>query len=124
MEGAAADIEAANADNPERECRFDFPRALRELAAVIRKEGRSYYRFEAARNDSLMTYFNPAIILGWLANINISPCTSLQAVIMYAAKYCSKLEKKTEPYCRLADEVLLHTAHHPNPYCPSPLAYK
>ncbi|KAI8404628.1 hypothetical protein FOFC_16123 [Fusarium oxysporum] len=111
MEGAAADIEAANVANPERECRFDFPRALRELAAVIRKEGRSYYVFEAARNDSLMNHFNPAIILGWLANIDISPCTSLQAVITYAAKYCSKSEKKTEPYCKLADQVLPHTAH-------------
>ncbi|KAM4055586.1 PIF1-like helicase [Hirsutella rhossiliensis] len=36
-----------------------------QLAAVIRKEGRSYYIFEAARNDSLMNHFNPAIILGW-----------------------------------------------------------
>ena len=111
MEGAAADIEAANVANPERECRFDFPRALWELAAVIRKEGRSYYVFEAARNDSLINHFNPAIILGWLANIDISPCTSLQAVITYAAKYCSKSEKKTEPYCKLADQVLPHTAH-------------
>ncbi|XP_044718863.1 PIF1-like helicase domain-containing protein [Hirsutella rhossiliensis] len=75
-----------------------------QLAAVIRKEGKSYYIFEAARNDSLMNHFNPAIILGWLANIDISPCTSLQAVITYAAKYCSKSEKKTEPYCRLADQ--------------------
>ena len=112
MEGAAADIEAANVADPERECRFNFPRALRELAAVIRKEGKSYYIFEAARNDCLMNHFNPAIILGWLANIDISPCTSLQAVIMYAAKYCSKSEKKTEPYCKLADQVLPHTAHH------------
>ncbi|KID82377.1 ATP-dependent DNA helicase PIF1 [Metarhizium guizhouense ARSEF 977] len=111
MEGAAADIEAANAANPERERRFDFPRALRELAAVIRKEGKSYYVFEAARNDNLMNHFNPAIILGWLGNIDISPCTSLQAVITYAAKYCSKSEKKTEPYCKLADQVLPHTAH-------------
>ncbi|EFZ03816.2 reverse transcriptase [Metarhizium robertsii ARSEF 23] len=111
MEGAAADIEAANAANPERECRFNFPRALRELATVIRKEGKSYYVFEAARNDNLMNYFNPAIVLGWLANIDISPCTSLQAVITYAAKYCSKSEKKTEPYCMLADQVLPHTAH-------------
>ncbi|KAM4058148.1 PIF1-like helicase [Hirsutella rhossiliensis] len=104
---AAADIEAANVADPERECRFNFPRALRELAAVIRKEGKSYYIFEAARNDSLMNHFNPAIILGWLANIDISPCTSLQAVITYAAKYCSKSEKKTEPYCKLADQPLL-----------------
>jgi hypothetical protein len=41
IEGAAADIEAANAANPERECRFDFPRALRELAAVIKKASRT-----------------------------------------------------------------------------------
>ncbi|KAJ2966261.1 hypothetical protein NQ176_g10232 [Zarea fungicola] len=112
MEGAAADIEAANVVDPQRECRFNFPRALRELAAVIRKEGKSYYVFEAARNDSLMNHFNPAIVLGWLANIDISPCTSLQAVITYDAKYCSKSEKKTEPYCKLADQVLPHTAHH------------
>ncbi|KAF5132980.1 ATP-dependent DNA helicase PIF1 [Metarhizium anisopliae] len=111
MEGAAADIEAANAANPEKECRFNFPRALRELAAVIRKEGKSYHVFEAARNDNLMNHFNPAIILGWLANIDISPCTSLQAVMTYAAKYCSKSEKKTEPYCKLADQVLPHTTH-------------
>ncbi|EFY90645.1 ATP-dependent DNA helicase PIF1 [Metarhizium acridum CQMa 102] len=111
MEGAAADIEAANAANPEWKCRFDFPRALRELAAVIGKEGKSYYVFEAARNDNLMNHFNPAIILGWLANIDISPFTSLQAVITYAAKYCSKSEKKTEPYCKLADQILPHTAH-------------
>ncbi|KAJ2965409.1 hypothetical protein NQ176_g10632 [Zarea fungicola] len=112
MEGAAGDIEAANAADPERECRFNFPRALRELAAVIRKDGKSYYVFEAARNDSLMNHFNPAIILGWLANIDISPCTSLQAVITYAAKYCSESEKKTEPYCNLADQILPHKAHH------------
>ncbi|KAM6505378.1 hypothetical protein FSOLCH5_014598 [Fusarium solani] len=111
MEGAAADIKAANAANPERECRFDFPRALRELAAVIGREGRSYYIFEAAQNDSLMNQFNPAIILGWLANIDISPYTSLQAVITYAAKYYSKSKKKTKPYCKLADQVLPHTAH-------------
>ncbi|KJK73474.1 hypothetical protein H634G_11287 [Metarhizium anisopliae BRIP 53293] len=108
MEGAAADIEAANVTNPERECRFDFPRALRELAAVIRKEGKSYYIFEAARNDNLMNHFNPAIILGWLANIDISPCTSLQAVITYAAKYCSKSEKRTEPYSQEISHLLLN----------------
>ncbi|XP_044714726.1 PIF1-like helicase domain-containing protein [Hirsutella rhossiliensis] len=36
----------------------------------------------------------------------------VDAVITYAAKYCSKSEKKTEPYCKLADQVLPHTAHH------------
>ncbi|KAF5128364.1 hypothetical protein E5D57_009303 [Metarhizium anisopliae] len=41
MEGAAVNIEAANIASPERECRFDFPRALQELAAIIRKEGRT-----------------------------------------------------------------------------------
>lgn len=77
IEGAATDIKAANIASPERECRFDFPYALRELAAIIRKEGRMYYVFEAARNNNLMNHFNPAIVLGWLANIDISLCTSL-----------------------------------------------
>ena len=83
--------------NPDKESSFDFSRALRELAAIIRNEGKSYYVFEAARNDNLMNHFNPAIILGWLVNIDISPCTSLLAVTTYA--------EKTEPYCKLTDRV-------------------
>ena len=93
MEGAAADIEAANVANPERDCPFDFPRTLLELAAVMRKEERSYYVFEAARNDSLMNHFNPAIVLRWLANIDIPACTSLQALSRMLRNIAANLKR-------------------------------
>ncbi|KJZ70268.1 hypothetical protein HIM_10349 [Hirsutella minnesotensis 3608] len=48
---------------------------------------------------------------GWLANIDISPCTSLQAVINYAAKYCSKMEKQTESYASLGRQILPYVSH-------------
>ena len=51
MEGAAAIFEAANAVDLLRECRFNFPRASRQPAAVIRTEGKSYHVFEAGRNQ-------------------------------------------------------------------------
>ncbi|XP_044716381.1 PIF1-like helicase domain-containing protein [Hirsutella rhossiliensis] len=47
----------------------------------MRKEGRSYFVFEAARNDSLMNHFNPAIVLGWLANIDISPAPAYRRLL-------------------------------------------
>lgn len=111
MEGAATDIKAANITNPKREYYFNFPYALQKLAIIIRKEGRLYYVFKAAQNNNLINHFNPAIILGWLANINISPCTSLQAVITYTTKYYSKSKKKTKPYYKLSDQVLPHIAY-------------
>ncbi|KID97287.1 ATP-dependent DNA helicase PIF1, partial [Metarhizium majus ARSEF 297] len=111
MGGAAAVIEAAKAANPEKECRFNFPRALRELAAVPGRKASHTTFSRRPGMTNLMNHFNPAIILGWLANIDISLCTSLQAVITYAAKYCSKSEKTRESYCKLADQDLRHTTH-------------
>ena len=95
----------------EAECRFFFPRSHRECAELVCREGTSYYVFEAARNDDLMNQFNPTLLLGWLANIDISPCTSLQAVINYAGKYCSKAEKKSQSYLELAASVLPAISH-------------
>ncbi|EXU94986.1 PIF1-like helicase [Metarhizium robertsii] len=43
MEGAAADIEAANAANPERECRFDFPCGYHVCCEVLLLEVTSNY---------------------------------------------------------------------------------
>ncbi|KJZ70452.1 hypothetical protein HIM_10154 [Hirsutella minnesotensis 3608] len=92
-------------------CRFFFPRDTRDTADVVRRQGQSYFSFEAARNDSLMNHYNRCLSLGWLANIDISPCTSLQAVINYAAKYCSKMEKQTESYASLGRQILPYVSH-------------
>ncbi|KJZ74108.1 hypothetical protein HIM_06354 [Hirsutella minnesotensis 3608] len=92
-------------------CRFFFPRDTRDTADVVRRQGQSYFSFEAARNDSLMNHYNRCLSLGWLANIDISPCTSLQAVINYAAKYCSKMEKRTDSYASLGRQILPYVSH-------------
>ena len=95
----------------EHECRFFFPRHIRDTAGLIQREGTSWWIFEAERNDQLMNHYVRTISLGWLANIDFSPCTSLQAVINYAGKYCSKAEKKTESYSQLAAAVLPKVSH-------------
>ncbi|KAF6517461.1 hypothetical protein HZS61_003022 [Fusarium oxysporum f. sp. conglutinans] len=92
-------------------CRFFFPRDTRDTADVVRRQGQSYFSFEAARNDSLMNHYNRCLSLGWLANIDISPCTSLQAVINYAAKYCSKMEKRTDSYASMGRQILPYVSH-------------
>ena len=96
-------------------CRARVPFLLPSLpqpsAKLIQREGTSYFVFEAARNDTLMNHFNPTLALGWLANIDISPCTSLKAVINYAAKYYSKAEKKSQSYIDLARLTLPGVSH-------------
>ncbi|EEU34852.1 uncharacterized protein NECHADRAFT_88370 [Fusarium vanettenii 77-13-4] len=46
------------------------------------------------RNNSQMNHYNRLLAVAWLANTDMSPCMSLQQVIDYVAKYCSKSEKK------------------------------
>ncbi|KAF6528008.1 hypothetical protein HZS61_008310 [Fusarium oxysporum f. sp. conglutinans] len=99
-------------DLGEISCRFFFPRGTRDTADVVRRQGQSYFSFEATRNDSLMNHYNRCLSLGWLANIDISPCTSLQAVINYAAKYCSKMERRTDSYASLGRQILPYVSHH------------
>jgi hypothetical protein len=39
--------------------------------------------------------------MGWMANIDIQPPTSLFAIVAYITKYVSKLETKSKPYIDL-----------------------
>ncbi|SMY27969.1 unnamed protein product [Zymoseptoria tritici ST99CH_1A5] len=54
--------------------------------------------FDPARNDGNINAFNRLFLMGWLANTDIAPCTSVKAVINYLAKYCSKSETETMDY--------------------------
>ncbi|KAM4066719.1 PIF1-like helicase [Hirsutella rhossiliensis] len=59
----------------------------------------SWGRYEwGERNDGQINHYNRLLTVAWLANTDVSPCTSLQQVIDYAAKYCSKSEKKSESF--------------------------
>jgi len=93
---------------PAPTCRFLFPRPAREAAEVIKRPGKGWWSFEAERNDTHLNKYNPLVALCWLANIDCSPCTSVDAVINYAAKYCSKSESQTSTYAQIAKSILPH----------------
>lgn len=95
---------------PKPSCRFLFPRPLRETAELVKRPGNKFYSFEAERNDANLNPYNPLISLSWLANTDLSPCTSKQAVINYAGKYCTKAEAQTSTYADIAKGVLPHIA--------------
>jgi hypothetical protein len=50
--------------------------------------------------------YNPTQILGWQANVDFSPLTSMQGVQNYIAKYCSKTEKKSEDYSQIFNTIV------------------
>ncbi|EAQ89410.1 hypothetical protein CHGG_06029 [Chaetomium globosum CBS 148.51] len=107
----AAELAEKNGEpGPEPECRFLFPRPHREEAGLVRRPGKTWWSFEAVRNDSHMNQYNRLITLCWLANTDISPCTGIEAVINYAAKYCSKTETKTSTYAEIAGAILPHVS--------------
>src|SRR5947207_2754212 len=58
------------------------------------------------RNDPLLNLHNVTQILGWQANVDFSPLTSMKGVLSYIAKYCSKTEKKSEDYHQIFNTIL------------------
>jgi hypothetical protein len=72
---------------------------------MIKHPGKTWWTFEAARNDSHMNQFSRLASLCWLANTDFSPCTGIEAVINYAAKYCSKSESQTSTYAEILPHV-------------------
>jgi hypothetical protein len=57
--------------------------------------------FTPQRNDFLLNPYIAPVTMGWLANPDMTPPTSSQAVINDVAKYCSKSEKKSATYTDL-----------------------
>ncbi|KAJ3455720.1 hypothetical protein MRS44_017202 [Fusarium solani] len=85
------------------------------LRAQVRK--RSNYSVKQhegrrSRNDSQINHYNPLLTVAWLANTDVSPCTSLQQVIDYAAKYCSKSEKKSEAFAQIGKALMPRVKDH------------
>jgi len=50
------------------------------------------------RNNELLNGYNVAMILAWMANIDMSPAISILVIVNYIGKYCSKEEKKLTSY--------------------------
>ncbi|KAM4067812.1 ATP-dependent DNA helicase PIF1 [Hirsutella rhossiliensis] len=70
-------------------------------------------RYEwGARNDGQINHYNRLLTVAWLANTDVSPCTSLQQVIDYAAKYCSKSEKKSDSFAQIGKALMPRVKDH------------
>jgi ATP-dependent DNA helicase PIF1 len=48
----------------------------------------------------------PIITMGWMANINISPPCTIDAVLNYVAKYILKEEKKSVLYKQISQQIV------------------
>ncbi|KJZ68228.1 hypothetical protein HIM_12379 [Hirsutella minnesotensis 3608] len=88
------------------ECRFGFPHAQRLLASLEKVPHSKHWSFRGERNDGQINHYNRLLTIAWLANTDVSPCTSLQQVIDYAAKYCSKSEKKSESFAQIGKALM------------------
>ena len=88
----------------EEYCRFYFPRLHRERGVVSKEHNPNQWSFLAATNDSQMSPYNRLVSMAWRADV--SPCTSMHAVMTYIAKYASKEEKATTPYRDITRRIL------------------
>ncbi|XP_044715216.1 ATP-dependent DNA helicase PIF1 [Hirsutella rhossiliensis] len=71
-----------------------------------------HWTFRGGRNDGQINHYNRLLTVAWLANTDVSPCTSLQQVIDYAAKYCSKSEKKSESFAQIGKALMPRVKDH------------
>ena len=62
--------------------------------------------FSPARNQGTLNQCAPAITMGWMANTDIQPPTTLYVVLSYIGKYVSKPEKSSVSYTELQAQVL------------------
>ena len=88
------------------QCRFFFPRPLFNAPVVTREINHKSWLFSPARNQGLLNQCAPAITIGWMANTDIQPPTTLHAVLSYVGKYVSKPEKASTSYTELQGQVL------------------
>ena len=87
-------------------CRFFFPRPLFDEPVVTKDINSKDWIFSPARNHSTLNQCTPIITMGWMANTDIQPPTSMHAVLSYLGKYVSKPEKSSMSYTELQTQVL------------------
>jgi hypothetical protein len=88
------------------ECRFFFPRPLFSDPVVTKEINHKSWLFSPARNQSNLNQSAPVITMGWMANTDIQPPTTLHAVLSYVGKYVSKPEKASMSYTELQGQIL------------------
>jgi hypothetical protein len=92
-------------DEPPR-CRFFFPRELSPELVVTKKINHKSWLFSPVRNQVTLNQCSTVITMGWMANTDIQPPTSLQAVLSYIAKYVSKPGRASTSYLEMQAQIL------------------
>jgi len=95
-----------NKRTKEMECRFYLPEPLRAQAELLPHPERSWPQLYVARNDGMVNRYNRLTTMAWQANTDVSPCTSMQAVVEYIIKYAAKWEKQSQSFRELAATLL------------------
>jgi hypothetical protein len=89
------------------QCRFFYPRPLATEPAVTKEiNNNKGYMFAPARNQPTLNQCTPVVTMGWLANTDIQPATTLHGLLTYLGKYVSKPEKSSVSYTELQAQVL------------------
>jgi ATP-dependent DNA helicase PIF1 len=63
-------------------------------------------QFFPERNDQYLNKNNRLTTMAWQANTDVSPCTSIAAVIEYIVKYAVKPEKASLSFCEMAEKII------------------
>ena len=95
----------SGSDKPPR-CHFFFPRELSPEPVVTKEINHKSWLFSPVRNQVTPNQCSTVITMRWMANKDIQPLTSLQAVLSYMAKYVSKLEKASASYLEMQARIL------------------
>ena len=66
--------------------RFYYPRPTHTAPIVTNTLNKQYWTVDGACNDPILNNYNKTISFGWPANHDISPCTSVHAVVNYISK--------------------------------------
>jgi ATP-dependent DNA helicase PIF1 len=98
-----------NKKTGQKECRFYFPDEHWDEAEIKQHPERSWLQYYPPRNDGWVNKYNRLLSLAWQANTDVSPCTSMTAVIEYIVKYAGKVEKVSMSYKQLAGLILPYT---------------
>jgi hypothetical protein len=95
-------------DTDEVTSRFHVSFQKKDRPKLWKPEGSSFWRLyhEQHTPDQNVNPFNLTCLLGWLANIDMAPCTGPQALLQYLSKHCGKAEKPTTSYRDMMQTVL------------------
>lgn len=89
-------------------CRFHFPRPLFSEPVVTKEINHQTWTFSPARNHPRLNQCSPVVTMGWMANTDVSPPTTLGVVLAYVAKYVSKPEIRSVSFKELQTQILPH----------------